>query len=265
MYVKCAYKSKALMRATEFHMFLPFYDGYPAPKAPYRTLYFLPGYSGNAEELAFCLPMRQMSARHRIAVVIPDGENSFYMDHPERAALHGDFAGRELVEVTRQMYPCLSSRREDTFIGGISMGGYGAAILGLRFYETFSRILLMSPAIEPDTLLTMADPSQEGAVPPQLFESALGGRSAYEHSWRDPAYCVQNAVASGRGVQPMHMCCGEQDALVGGACGRFRGLMEELGLPLTFEGGAGGHDLEYWDAHLDSCFSFLDEEAGEVK
>ena len=141
MYIRATVKSKMLMRATDLHVFLPFHDGYPDTAVPFKTLYFLPGYSANAEEIATYLPMRQMSAKYGIAIVIPDGENSFYSDHPERATMHGRFVEEELVETTRKLFPQLSDKREDTFIGGISMGGYGAAVHGMHGHKTFSKIL----------------------------------------------------------------------------------------------------------------------------
>ena len=86
MYLRISFKSQMLGRGVGVHAFLPFHDGYEDAQAPYPTLYFLPGYSANAEELATLLPLRRFSAEYGVAVIIPDGENSFYTDHPERCA-----------------------------------------------------------------------------------------------------------------------------------------------------------------------------------
>lgn len=257
MYIRLSYKSFALMRATTVHAFLPWHDGYPDAPAPFPTLYFLPGYSASAEELATCLPFRQMSARYGIAVVIPDGENSFYVDHPERASMHGTFVEKELVETTRRLLPLLSTRRADTFIGGISMGGYGAAAHGLAAPQTFSKIAMMSPAIEADGLFRPEDDGKEGAVPSALFETVLGGHARYDQSALNPRFSVKTLKAEGCEIPQLYMCCGEDDALVSGVCDSFRRFLAEEGVPLVFEGGRGGHDLPYWDAHLDSAFRFL--------
>ena len=154
MYMKVTAKSHSLQRAADFHVILPYHDGYPDGNPPYPTLYLLTGYSGNAEEILFTLPLRQMSALYGIAVVVPDGENLFYTDHPERATCMGQYAGDELVRITRRLFPCLSRDREQTYIGGISMGGYGAAVLGLHYRDTFSKQVLFSPSVEPDRLLS---------------------------------------------------------------------------------------------------------------
>ena len=44
------------------------------------------------------------------------------------------------------MFP-LSDKREDTFIGGLSMGGFGAMRNGLKYADTFGRIVALSPAL----------------------------------------------------------------------------------------------------------------------
>ena len=260
MYIRASAKSAELQRATEFHVILPCHDGYPDAEKPFPTLYFLPGYSGNAEEIIFALPLRQMSAKYGIAVVIPDGENTFYTDHPERACRMGAYAGDELVRITRKLFPVLAKEREKTFIGGISMGGYGALALGLHYRETFSGLVLFSPAAAPDLLLNGGKKDVEGAVPETLFGELLGGASVYAESERlNPSKAVEAYLREGRKLPPVWMCCGEGDGLVGDACAGFRETLRTAGADLRWEAGKGGHDLMYWDDHLENAFRFLAE------
>lgn len=257
MYIRTTFKSQMLMRATDIHVFLPFHDGYPDTKAPFPTLYFLPGYSACADEIATFLPMRKMSAKYGIAIVIPNGENSFYSDHPERATLHGRFVEEELVQVTRKLFPQLSHKREDTFIGGISMGGYGAAVHGLHGHDTFSKIVMMSPAIDADKLLDPEDELKAAAVPTQLFDTILGGKQQYYGSFMNPRKTILDLKAEGIEIPKMHMCCGRQDVLVYDACVSFREFLKEEGVPLSYDEDDGVHDIPYWDDNMDACFSFL--------
>ena len=259
MYIRATVKSKMLMRATDLHVFLPFHDGYPDTEVPFKTLYFLPGYSANAEEIATYLPMRQMSAKYGIAIVIPDGENSFYSDHPERATMHGRFVEEELVETTRKLFPQLSHKREDTFIGGISMGGYGAAVHGLHGHKTFSKILMLSPAIDPEELFEV---ELEGVkvFSGCMLDSMLFGKKAYEESHMNPRKAVADLKAEGADIPKMYMCCGVQDPLVYDACVNFKKYLAEQDVPLTYVEGEGVHDIPYWDGQLEDCFAFLKEE-----
>lgn len=79
-----------------------------------------------------------MGRGKNLAVVMPAGENAFYIDQPEMGTMHGKFIGEELVDITRRMFP-LSRKREDTYIGGLSMGGFGALRNGLKYHDTFWR------------------------------------------------------------------------------------------------------------------------------
>lgn len=262
MYMKVTAKALSLQRAVDFHVILPYHDGYPDAERPYPTLYFLPGYSASAEEILFGLPWRQMSAKYGIAVVIPDGENAFYTDHPERANLMGAYAGEELVQMTRRLFPSLSRERQDTYIGGISMGGYGAFVLGLHYGGTFSKLALFSPSAEPDRLLSPEKQNEPGAVPASLFEALLGDRETYKESPRlNPVRALEQTLRDGKGLPPVWMCCGRDDGLVGESCLRLRDALAGAKAPLAWEDGPGEHDLIYWDAHLESAFRFLAGEA----
>lgn len=120
--IKLDFKSAALARGVTVNIILP-NDGMAGPvRPPYRTVYFLPGYSAGGMEILTYLRFRAHAELKGLAVVIPEGENAFYQDYPQRSALYSTYVGQELADVTRSLLP-LSPRREDTYIGGISMGG----------------------------------------------------------------------------------------------------------------------------------------------
>ena len=186
-------------------------------------------------------------------MIIPDGENSFYTDHPERCALFSSYVGDELVRVTRRMLPCLSARREDTWIGGISMGGYGACTNGLRWRDTFSKIVMLSPAIDVTDLLS----DRDGSLPSQLFTAWMGNEDSYRESWMNPRYSLLRAKERGETLPPMFLCCGRQDALVYDMCSRFADFARKEDLPLTYLEGEGQHDIPFWDGMLEPAFRFM--------
>ena len=126
------FRSDSISRSVYPVAFLPDYNGFNDVKPPYRTLYFLPGYSGGGLETATFTNFALYSALYGVAIILIDGENSFYLDDDLRGAKFSQYAGKEIVEATRAMLP-LSHKREDTYIGGISMGGYGALVNGLRY------------------------------------------------------------------------------------------------------------------------------------
>lgn len=140
------FRSDSISRSVYPVAFLPDYNGWNDVKPPYRTLYFLPGYSGGGLETATFTNFAMYSALYGVAIILIDGENSFYLDDDLRGAKFSQYAGKEIVEATRALLP-LSHKREDTYIGGISMGGYGAARYAMKYPEYFSAALLLSPAV----------------------------------------------------------------------------------------------------------------------
>lgn len=65
---------------------------------------------------------------------MPACENKFYVDNERSHEYYSRFIGEELVDMTRRLFP-LSHQREDTFIAGLSMGGYGAIVNGLKYHK----------------------------------------------------------------------------------------------------------------------------------
>ena len=120
-------------------------------KEPFRTLYMLHGYSGDANDYLVFSNLFELCRIYDLAIIFPSGENSFYLDDEDKSELYSRYVGSELVEFTRSLFH-LSDKREDTYIGGLSMGGYGAMVNGLRYADTFSKIISFSGAFIEITL-----------------------------------------------------------------------------------------------------------------
>lgn len=85
-------------------------------KNNYKTLYLLHGIIGDNTDWLYGTRIQRFANELDLCVVMPAGENSFYVDKPWTAQMYGQFIGEELVEFTRKTF-LLSDKREDTFIG----------------------------------------------------------------------------------------------------------------------------------------------------
>lgn len=249
-FLQIEFMSRALGRSVEVKALLPSDHMAGNFQPPYRTLYFLPGYSASAMQLITYLGLRGQCELKGVAIVLPDGENLFYQDMPGRRTLYSTYVGQELVRETRRLLP-LSDRREDTFLGGISMGGYGALYNGIRFRETFSRVAAFSPAADPYALLDGASPEFSG----EQLDGIFGGREKYRGGGTDPVSLWCGAPEEERPA--LFLCCGSDDAAVRPAVERFESALREKTVAHTFRGGRGGHEFAYWEKQLDPAFSFL--------
>ncbi|KAI4448986.1 hypothetical protein C823_003515 [Eubacterium plexicaudatum ASF492] len=141
---------------------------------PYQTLYLLHGIIGNYTDWLYGTRIQRWAQERDLAVVMPSGDNCFYLDQPWNCNMYGEFIGKELVSFTRKTFP-LSDRKEDTFIGGLSMGGFGAMRNGLKYNRTFGRIFSLSGAfIVDETLLEKADSPRFPAETEEFKHSCFG-------------------------------------------------------------------------------------------
>ena len=157
--------------------------------------------------------------------------------------------GKELVEYTRNIFP-LSPEREDTLIGGISMGGYGALLNGLRYPETFGHIVAISSALITADVERRADTGSDG-FSRGYFESLFGDLSKVRGSKHDPWAAAEALRGSGKPLPGIYQAVGTEDFLYP-VNREFKALMEKLSWPdYTYEEGPGGHVPEFTNPHLD--------------
>ena len=227
---------------------------YPQKQAPYKTLFLLHGISGNHADWISETRIRHWAESRGIAVVMPSGYNAFYLDQPEVHNYYGRYVGQELVEVARRMFP-LSDRREDTFIGGISMGAYGALRNGLKYCETFGSVVALSSAmvidgfdqIISDDLFFLSRP---------FLEHTFGDLSHVRGSDKDPARLAADLVYCDRPRPRIFMSCGNQDPLAEPNRVLAR-RMRDTGLDVTYHEMDGGHDWDFWNAALPEALNWL--------
>lgn len=248
------YFSQALFRTVSVNVILPAdksVDGaYLRRERPFKTLYLLHGYCGNHTDWVNYTRIQHWAEDRNLAVVMPSGENAFYVDHPYGS--FGELVGRELVEITRRMFP-LSPRREDTFLAGLSMGGYGAMRNGLKYWQTFGAIGAFSSALHyfelpPDT--PGLGLKNENALFGNLRQAALtdqNPRVAYEAM---EAGCRETRLPLPR----IYMACGTEDELLP-SNRSFRDFLVEKGAALTYTETPGAHNWDFWNEHI---LRFLD-------
>ena len=250
--IQMNYVSNALFRTVPVQVILPVDklspDGkLPAPKK-FKTLYLLHGLLGNYTDWVSGTRIQRWAEERDLAVVMPSGDNSFYVDRPDSNNNYGEFIGRELVEITRRMFP-LSDKREDTFIGGLSMGGFGAVRNGLKYADTFGAVIALSPALH-------VFEDRKAAVERQAFAEALfGDLEAAARSDKNPRVLVE-ALAGKKDLPKMYLACGTEDDLLP-ACRLYRQLLTGAGFDVTYFEGSGGHNWDFWDDQIKRVIDWL--------
>ena len=196
-----------------------------------------------------------MPRKKNLAVIMPSGDNAFYVDGITPNNDYGTFIGEELVYISRKMFP-LSRQREDTFIAGLSMGGYGAVRNGLKYAETFGCIAGLSSALH------ILDEDAENVA----GESGIfGDMKKARKSDKNPAVLLDGFRTNGKHIPKSYLACGLQDSLID-ANRRYRDLFQKAGADITYVEVAGGHDWEFWDRQIKKVIDWLplDQEEGSL-
>ena len=252
--VKVNFFSESLMRTVNFIAVVPIdkrsVDGNqirPKGKA-FKTLYLLHGIYGSEYDWITGTRIIGWAQDRNLVVIMPAGENSFYNDQPKAAEYYARYIGEELVDFTRRMFP-LSEEREDTYIAGLSMGGYGAFCTGLRYPETFGYMGCFSSAL---ILKNYPKDDHDPGLIQNLgyFESVLGKEEEVHGSDRDYFALARKLVEEKKRIPKLYMACGLQDQLLLKENREYRDYLRELGLEFDYFEDEGGHDWDFWNKHI---------------
>ncbi len=251
--------SKYLMRVVTFNAIIPVDKFGPqaenAEQKPLKTLYLLHGIFGNYTDWVNGTRIQAWAEANDLAVIMPSGENRFYLDDEKSGELYGEFIGKELVEFTRKLFP-LSDKREDTFIAGLSMGGYGAIRNGLKYAENFGCVIGLSAALVHDTWKDADNSAPIFTFRRNYYEAIFGEYDKVKGSDKDPKALLLKLKEEGRPVPKMYLCCGTEDGLVT-ANRDFRDFLNENGVDLTYVEGPGKHDWVFWDTYIKKVLDWL--------
>lgn len=253
--------SECLMRAVTVNVVLPIdklsFPGMPVPVIPkkFKTLYLLHGILGDQEDWLTGSRIKRWASDKNLAVVMPAGENGFYVDSRVTNDRYGEFIGKELVEMTRKMFP-LSDKREDTFIAGLSMGGYGAIVNGLKYNDTFGYIGGLSSALVLDDAIDSTDDSPVTFQKRSYYERIFGDLDKIKGSDLDYRYLVQKIKSDGTDFPKMYFACGTEDSLIQNN-EIFWHYLNEQGIEFKCEKNPGTHDWDFWDEHIYKFIQFL--------
>ena len=150
--INCNYFSETLGMSTSMTVILPQQTNTQigmnnlSKSKLHPTLYLLHGLSDDDTIWSRRTSIERYVAPLGLAVVMPNVHKSFYTDM-EYGDKYWTFLTEELPAVARSFFP-LSDAREDNFVAGLSMGGYGAFKWALRHPERFAAAGSFSGALD---------------------------------------------------------------------------------------------------------------------
>ena len=246
--VRCDFFSEALEVGTSMTVLLPQpgdaqigVAGTVAAGDP-PLLYLLHGLSDDATAWQRYTGVERYAAEAGLAVVMPQVGRSFYADEAHGGA-YWTFLSEELPSVVQSFFR-VSDRREDTFVAGLSMGGYGALKWALHQPHRFAAAASMSGALDLVALSQAPDPRE-------FVERVYDG-----HVGPDDDLFALLEAAEVDTLPSLYVGCGTEDQLYDMNV-RFVDQAVADGVDVQVDFGPGEHEWGLWDRTVRDVLAWL--------
>lgn len=224
----------------------PVIDGTP------RVLYLLHGLGGNCEEWTRFSKIEYYAKKYNFIIIMPEVHRSFYSD-TNYGINYFSYVADELPTICNRWFH-LDSRKENTFIAGESMGGYGAVKVALSRPCRYGGVATLSGALD---CVSLSSKILNGEWEDMCSQELRGiyGEKALPNKQDDLLDLVQQAAKYPHRPRMIQLC-GTEDFLYEDNQ-RFRRMAEEAGYGHTYREGPGDHEWPYWDKAIQYAFMFF--------
>lgn len=227
------YYCPALNKQSAMYVVLPEGEG------PFPVVYQLHGLSDDYTIWLRRTSIERYAERYGMMVVMPDGDRGFYTDMQSGWACYEAHLLEGVRYIDRTFRTIATSAGRG--IGGLSMGGYGAMKLGLKYPELFGSVAAHSGAM---CITSLYENAEWVAYLQSIFGDTM-----------NPADdCMVLAEQPGR-KPALRFDCGTEDFLLE-QNRAFDAHLTRLGIEHIYEEFPGAHDWEYWDEHIVEALRF---------
>lgn len=209
----------------------------------YKCLYLLHGLSDDHSIWLRRTSIERYATEYGICVVMPYGGRSFYTDM-QYGGKYYTYISEELPRLMQEFFG-VSDKRENNFIAGLSMGGYGALKIALKNPECYSAVAGLSSAADirgvamdfKDTLIPVF--GEDVNIPDDEDLLCLAEKT--------------NALQ----VKPrIYMGVGTEDFLYDGNQ-KLKAKFESLHYDYTYRESPGVHGWAFWDEYIQYVLEWM--------
>ncbi len=252
------YYSKALAKRVTVNVILPEVNKKVegiglGDVAEYKTLYLFHGLSQNHTDWMRKSSIERYAEIYRIAVVMPNVDRSWYTD-TAYGANYFTFVSEELPTVCRGYFKGMSDKRENNYVAGLSMGGYGALKVALTYPERFAGCASLSGALD----ITRKNRPLNMPEWKSIFDFNMESALELEGSKHDIYALARKNHDAGVEFPKMYIWCGTEDSPQLFKNNQdFHRLLDELEIEHYYEESEGDHSWKWWDLHIQDALRFL--------
>ncbi|MFW6273763.1 MAG: alpha/beta hydrolase [Halanaerobium sp.] len=222
-----------------------------ADQDKYPVLYLLHGLSDDHTAWMRRTSIERYANKYGLAVVMPNVHRSFYTDMAA-GNNYFTFISEELPEIAEKFFP-LKTGRNNTFLAGLSMGGYGAFKIALNQPERFAAAASLSGA------LNIAENAEQAEEKEELYPElkwVFGDLNRVENTNHDLFYLLKKLKGKKKKIPELYQCCGTEDFLYKDNL-KFKNFCRKNKIKLKYEEESAVHEWGYWDKKIQSVIRWL--------
>jgi putative tributyrin esterase len=221
-------------------------------RASHPVLWLLHGLSDDHTIWLRRTSIERYAAAKNLAVVMPAAGRSFYQNMAG-GPQYWTFLTEELPAMCRSWLP-ISGEREDNFVAGLSMGGYGALRMALAHPDRYAAAASFSGAL--DIPRRLREAGKEGSrISRAEWISIFGPELQAKGTNADLDHLAATAAQS-RPRPELFLSCGTEDELIDESRA-FRDRLIQLHYDHIYEEHPGDHEWGYWDTSIQRVLDWL--------
>lgn len=213
------------------------------PVSQRKVLYLLHGLSDDGSAWQRYSSIEAVANAYGLVVVMPSVARSFYTDLPNGQKFFS-YIVEELPRYLAEVFN-LRPKREDTYMAGLSMGGYGAMKCALLHPELYGAVASFSGVLSMVGFAAATVTDQRYSE----FSLIFGDLLKVPGSEYDPAVWLKNAAAHVQDLPKLFVSCGRQDDLYP-LNQLFVAGCKQLNVPVNYYEEDGKHDWFFWDREI---------------
>lgn len=214
-----------------------------AANGEYKCIYLLHGLSDDHSIWLRRTSIERYADEYGICVVMPFGGRSFYTDmkHGEK---YYTYISEELPCLMAEFFG-ISTKRENNFIAGLSMGGYGALKIGLKNPQRYAACAGLS---------AVADIRGWTEECPELMTPIFGENPRVPAS--EDLFNLAETVNQDPVKPRVYMGVGTEDFLYEGNV-KLKEKFESLDFDFTYRESSGTHCWAFWDEYIQYVLKWM--------
>lgn len=238
-HIRCDFRSEVMDMNTSMTVVLP--EAVDLNKV--KVVYLLHGLADNCTGWSRYTCVERYAREYNLALVIPEVQRSFYADMVEGLS-YFKFIHEELRDICCHFFN-FSKEKENNYIMGLSMGGYGALKCALTTPTWYNGCAAFSSVADIKTLVKSCSDGRKTE-----FDAIFGNTVGKESDLFELLAINKEKLPS------FYISCGEEDVRIVHSK-KIVSVLQEKDAKVQYEHWTGDHNWVFWDEAVKRAFAYF--------